>query len=120
MNTRLKRILGEIQKTEQKIAEWQEHLRELHMRKKQVEDAEIIKSVRSMKLDSRQLLEVLESIQNGKVTFPDTDILMNGADTEELTDMGNMKNPVTETMNMNGQTKNAAGSKEDDNRENEN
>lgn len=69
MNTRLKRILDEIQKTEQKIAEWQEHLKVLLVRKKQLEDAEIIKSIRSMKLDSRQLLEVLESIQNGKVPF---------------------------------------------------
>lgn len=63
MNTRLKRVLEEIQKTKKRIAEWQEHLKQLNVRKKQMEDAEIIKSVRSMKLDSRQLLEVLDRIQ---------------------------------------------------------
>lgn len=86
MNTRLKRILDEIQKTERKIAEWQEHLKELHVRKKQVEDAEIIKSIRSMKLDSRQLLEVLESIQNGKVSFSENAVRSKEDDDSENED----------------------------------
>ncbi|WP_277406680.1 DUF4315 family protein [Lacrimispora xylanisolvens] len=87
MNTRLKRVLEEIQKTEKRIAEWQEHLKELHVRRKQMEDAEIIKSVRSMKLDSRQLLEVLERIQNGAELFLDADGQKSGADTNGLIGM---------------------------------
>lgn len=59
MNMKLKKVLDEIQKTEERITEWQEHLRELNIRKKQLEDAEIIKSIRSMKLNSRELLVVL-------------------------------------------------------------
>ena len=51
MNMKLKKVLDEIQKTEERITEWQEHLRELNIRKKQLEDAEIIKSIRSMKLN---------------------------------------------------------------------
>ena len=43
MNMKLKKVLDEIQKTEERITEWQEHLRELNIRKKQLEDAEIIK-----------------------------------------------------------------------------
>lgn len=70
MNRKLNRILDEIQKTEERIAEWQEHLKELNIRKKQLEDAEIIKSVRSMRLNSRELLEVLDKIQNGTAVFP--------------------------------------------------
>lgn len=70
MNTKLDRILNEIAKTEEKIAVWQEHLEELNIRKKQLEDAEIIKSVRSMKLGSREMLAFLESIQNGTVPVP--------------------------------------------------
>ena len=58
MNKKLHRVLDEIQKTEEKIAAWQEHLGE---------DAEIIKSVRSMRLGSRELLSVLEGVQNGTV-----------------------------------------------------
>ncbi len=65
MNTKLNRVLDEIKRTEEKIAAWQEHLEELNIRKKQLEDAEIIKSVRSMKLDSREMLLFLENIQNG-------------------------------------------------------
>ena len=66
MNMKLKKVLDEIQKTEERITEWQEHLRELNIRKKQLEDAEIIKSIRSMKLNSRELLVVLDKIQTKK------------------------------------------------------
>ena len=38
-------------------------------KKKQLEDAEIIKSIRSMKLNSRELLVVLDKIQNGTAVF---------------------------------------------------
>lgn len=67
MNVRLKRILDEIDKTEERIAQWQEHLKTLNVRRKQIEDAEIIKSIRSMKLDSRKLSEVLDDLQNGRI-----------------------------------------------------
>ena len=70
MNVKLKRLLDEIEKTEERIAQWQEHLRNLNLRRKQIEDAEIIKSIRSMKLDSRRLSEVLEEIQKGKISLP--------------------------------------------------
>ncbi len=33
---KLKKVLDEIQKTEERITEWQEHLRELNIRKKAV------------------------------------------------------------------------------------
>ena len=69
MNTKLNRILDEITKTEKKIATWQEHLDELNIRKKQLEDEEIIKSIRSMKLDSREMLTFLENIRNGTVSI---------------------------------------------------
>ena len=69
MNKKLYRVLDEIQKTEEKIAAWQEHLGELNIQKEMLEDAEIIKSVRSMRLNSRELLSVLEGIQNGTVVL---------------------------------------------------
>lgn len=67
MNKKLHRVLDEIQKTEEKIAAWQEHLGELNVQREMLEDAEIIKSVRSMRLGSRELLSVLEGMQNGTV-----------------------------------------------------
>ena len=63
MNMRLKKVLDDIQKTENKILELQEHVRQLRIQKKQMEDAEIIKAIRSMKMT------FLDGIQNGTVTM---------------------------------------------------
>lgn len=41
----------------------------LRIQKKQMEDAEIIKAIRSMKMDSRKMLTFLDGIQNGTVTM---------------------------------------------------
>ena len=69
MNMRLKKILDDIQKTEDKILELQEYVKKLKIQKKQMEDAEIIKAIRSMKMDSREMLTFLDGIQNGTVTM---------------------------------------------------
>ena len=69
MNKKLRRVLDEIQKTEKKIAAWQEHLGELNVQREILEDAEILKSVHSMRLGSWELLSVLEGIQQGRVVF---------------------------------------------------
>lgn len=69
MNMRLKKVLDDIQKTENKILELQEHVRQLRIQKKQMEDAEIIKAIRSMKMDGRKMLTFLDGIQNGTVTM---------------------------------------------------
>ena len=69
MNMKLKKILDDIQKTEDKIEELQEHLKRQNTLKQQMEDVEIIKSFRSMKLDSRELLVLLDRIQKGTVTI---------------------------------------------------
>ena len=70
MNMRLKKVLDDIQKTEDKILELQEYVKKLKIQKKQMEDAEIIKAIRSMKMDSREMLTFLDGIQNGTVTMP--------------------------------------------------
>ena len=69
MNMRLKKVLEDIQKTEDKILELQEYVKKLKIQKKQMEDAEIIKAIRSMKMDSREMLTFLDGIQNGTVTM---------------------------------------------------
>ena len=66
---KLKKILDDIQKTEDKIAELQEHLKRQNTLRQQMEDIEIVKSFRSMKLDSRSLLVLLDGIQKGTVTI---------------------------------------------------
>ena len=69
MNMKLKKVLDDIQKTEEKIAELQKHLKKQNDLKQQMEDIEIIKSFRSLKLDSRELLVLLDGIQKGTVTM---------------------------------------------------
>ena len=69
MNMRLKKVLDDIQKTEDKFLELQEYVKKLKIQKKQMEDAEIIKAIRSMKMDSREMLTFLDGIQNGTVTM---------------------------------------------------
>ena len=69
MNMRLKKVLDDIQKTEDKILELQEYVKKLKIQKKQMEDAEIIMAIRSMKIDSREMLTFLYGIQNGTVTM---------------------------------------------------
>lgn len=69
MNMKLKKLLDDIQKTEDKIAELQEHLKRQNTLRQQMEDIEIVKSFRSMKLDSRSLLVLLDGIQKGTVTI---------------------------------------------------
>ena len=66
MNMKLKKVLDDIQKTEEKIAELQKHLKKQNDLKQQMEDIEIIKSFRSLKLDSRVLLD---GIQKGTATI---------------------------------------------------
>lgn len=69
MSRKLRRVLDDIQNAEKKIAEWQEHLKGLNLRREQLENAEIVKSVRSMKLGSREMLALLEGIQEGAILF---------------------------------------------------
>ena len=56
MNMKLKKLLDDIQKTEDKIAELQEHLKRQNTLRQQMEDIEIVKSFRSMKLTGRRLM----------------------------------------------------------------
>ena len=106
-------VLDEIQKTEERITEWQEHLRELNIRKKQLEDAEIIKSIRSMKLNSRELLVVLDKIQNGTAVFPYLTEETTVPDTKKEEDWKD----IAEERKLPGHR---AEEKEDEHRENEN
>lgn len=69
MNKKLKRVLDEIRKAEGKLAVWQERLDELNVQREFLENEEIVKSIRAMKLDSYTLLETLTGIQNGTVSF---------------------------------------------------
>lgn len=107
MNKKLHRILDEIQKTEEKIAAWQEHLGELNVQKEMLEDAEIIKSVRSMRLGSRELLSVLEGVQNGTVVLSEKPETKRDFGSGEPTESGNLSE-LAKDVDMTETTENQA------------
>ena len=72
MSKKLKKFLNDAEKTESKIAELEEYLRNVRAAQKKEEDNEIVRSIRSTKLGGRDLLALLENIQAGNVTFQTT------------------------------------------------
>ena len=113
MNKKLHRILNEIQKTEEKIAAWQEHLGELNVQKEMLEDAEIIKSVRSMRLGSRELLAVLEGVQNGTVILSEKPEMTDDSDIDGSTEPGNLSEITENTAKTMGNRTEAAENTEE-------
>lgn len=69
MNRKLLRVLDEIDKTEAKIAEWQDHLASLHEQRMQLEEKEIVRAVRAMGMTSRELVAAVDGIYAGKLTL---------------------------------------------------
>ena len=69
LNKRIKRYLAEIEKTEKKIAELQRYLKGVQTALKQEENNEMSKSIRGMKLSSKELFDLLNGIQDGSVSF---------------------------------------------------
>ena len=113
MNKKLRRVLDEIQKTEKKIAAWQEHLGELNIQKEMLEDAEIIKSVRSMRLGSRELLAVLEGVQNGTVILSEKPEMTDDSDIDGSTEPGNLSEITENTAKTMGNRTEAAENTEE-------
>ena len=72
MSKKLKKFLNDAEKTESKIAELGEYLRNVRAAQKKEEDNEIVRAIRSTKLGGRDLLALLENIQAGNVTFQTT------------------------------------------------
>ena len=71
MSKKLKKFLNDAEKTESKIAELEEYLRNVRAAQKKEEDNEIVRAIRSTKLGGRDLA-LLENIQAGNVTFQTT------------------------------------------------
>ncbi|MCD8190367.1 MAG: DUF4315 family protein [Clostridiales bacterium] len=69
VNRKLPRYLDDIESTEKKIAELQQHLEEVRSKQKVDEDLEIVKSIRAKKMTGRELLAFLEGIQNGTLVI---------------------------------------------------
>lgn len=69
MNKKLKKYLDEGDKIEAKIAELTEQLQSVRSAQEMEENNEIVKSIRMMKLNGRELYELLCGLQDGRMKF---------------------------------------------------
>ena len=66
MNLKYTKVCSEIEKTEKKIADLQDQLSELNDKKTELENLEIINTVRAMVMDKDQVMAFLASMKSGK------------------------------------------------------
>lgn len=78
MNPKYQKICAEIAKTEKKVEDLQAQLKELNEKKTELENLEIINTVRAMVMDKDQIMAFLSSMKGGKPSAQPT--------TQEVTD----------------------------------
>ncbi|MBP3875391.1 MAG: DUF4315 family protein [Lachnospiraceae bacterium] len=77
---KLKKLILEEERTVEKIAELQAFLKEIREARKREEDAEILKSIRGLKLGARDLFDLLSGIQDGTVSMEVRDLLLDNTE----------------------------------------
>ena len=63
MSTKLEKVTSEIEKTEKKITEMQDQLRELYDKKTELENVEIVNTIRAMVMDKESILDFLKTMK---------------------------------------------------------
>ena len=66
MNPKYQKVCTEITKTEQKIEDLQARLKELYDKRTELENLEIISTVRAMVMDKDQVMAFLSTMKSGK------------------------------------------------------
>ena len=103
MSTRLEKINEEIKRIEKKIALQQDQLKGAIQRRKDIENEEIIKSFRTLNLDHKELVSVVNGLQNGTITVEDIRKLAetNGKPDKEEADKGSEDGNKADVINSN-------------------
>ena len=85
----VEKIRNDIAKTKDKIAEQQKKLRALEAQLAEEENLEIVRMVKAVKMDNRELTAFLKAYASGLITLPE-DMLAEagGADSNETEDQG--------------------------------
>lgn len=68
MNAKIERVCKDIQKTKEKINEFQTRLRELEKQKTELENLEIVDAVRGMDISLTDLADLLKAAKAGVAT----------------------------------------------------
>ena len=72
MNPKYEKVCAEIAKIEKKVEDLQEQLKELRSKKTEMENLEIINTVRAMVMDKDQIMAFLAAMKDGKAEKPTT------------------------------------------------
>ena len=72
MNPKYQKVLSDIEKAEKKKSEIEGQLKELYDKKTELENLEIINTVRSMVMDKDQIMAFLAAMKDGKAEKPIT------------------------------------------------
>ena len=72
MNPKYQKVLSDIEKAEKKKSEIEGQLKELYDKKTELENLEIINTVRSMVMDKDQIMSFLAAMKDSKAEKPTT------------------------------------------------
>ena len=72
MNPKYQKICAEITKTEKKVEDLQGQLKELYDKKTELENLEIVNTVRAMVMDKDQIMAFLAAMKDGEAEKPIT------------------------------------------------
>ena len=79
------KIRKDIDKTKEKISELQKKLRSLETQLTEEENLEIVRMVKAVKMDNRELTAFLKAYASGLITLPeDLMVADSGADTNDM------------------------------------
>ena len=68
MNPKYQKVCADIAKTEKKVEDLQEQLKELYDKKTELKNLEIVNTVRAMVMDKDQIMAFLSTMKDGKAT----------------------------------------------------
>lgn len=86
------KIRSDIAKTKVKIAEQQKRLRELEQKAAEEENLEIVRMVKAVKLDNKELTAFLKAYASGLISLPDD--MQEELDREQENDMEETEDEV--------------------------
>lgn len=72
MNLKYQKVCAEITKTEKKVEDLQGQLKELYDKKTELENLEIVNTVRAMVMDKDQIMAFLAAMKDGEAEKPIT------------------------------------------------
>lgn len=77
MNPKYQKVLSDIEKAEKKKSEIEGQLKELYDKKTELENLEIINTVRSMVMDKDQIMAFLSYMKGGTKSAGNTEVIDN-------------------------------------------